>query len=294
VGQNLLTYFKNRQLPVESLSPRKEGWKNGLNEDTTVIINLVGKAHDHRKIAKENDYYYANVQLTKEIFKVFLESSAELLIHISSLAALEEYESSRPLTESDNCRPESWYGKSKREAEEWLIGQRLPMNKKLFIIRPPMIHGPGDKGNLRLLYKLICKGIPYPLASFDNKRSFIAIDNFTFLIKQMIDNQSKLSSGLYHVTDDEAISTNDIIEVIKEITGKRVSKLVFPRFLIHGLAKLGDIVPIPLNSKRLKKMTNNLLVSNDKIKSELGISKLPLTAREGISKTIEWFQNKSV
>src|SRR5690606_16164829 len=117
----------------------------------------------------------------------FLESDADLLIHISSLAAIEEFESATPLTESDECHPQSWYGQSKHTAEEWLFAQQLPENKKLIIVRPPMVHGPRDKGNLDLLYKLISKGIPYPLASFDNKRSFISIDNFSFFIEQIID-----------------------------------------------------------------------------------------------------------
>lgn len=256
-----------------------------------VFVNLIGKAHDHQGTATEEDYYYANVELAKQVYDAFIQSEAKCLIHVSSLAALEEFEAIIPLVESDNCNPVSWYGQSKRKAEEWLLNQEIPDGKKLIILRPPMVHGPGDKGNLGLLYRLVSKGIPYPLASFDNERSFISIDNFCYFIEQIIEDYDRLQSGIYHVADDESISTKEVIEVIKEVTGKRVFNVAAPQFIIKGIAKIGDVMPIPLNSKRLKKMTSNLLVSNAKIKAALGIDKLPLTAKEGLEKTIRSFKD---
>jgi nucleoside-diphosphate-sugar epimerase len=270
------------------ISTREIDWKKKINR-SNVIINLVGKAHDHNGKAKLEDYHYANVILVQDIFKEFLNSTATLFIHISSLAAVEEYESKKYLVENDCCNPKSYYGITKRDAEVWLLQQKLPENKKVIIIRPPMVHGPGDKGNLGLLYKLISKGIPYPLSSFKNKRSFISIYNFTFFIKEIISKQELLESGIYHISDDDPISTNEIIEIIKKITKKNMPNLALPKFLLIGLARIGDIVPIPLNSVRLKKLTSILLVSNSKIKSALGIQKLPLSAEEGLKITIKSF-----
>src|SRR5690606_10675057 len=121
VGQNLLKVLHEAQ----GVSLRSEGWQEKLSS-ASIIVNLVGKAHDHKGTATEQDYYYANFGLAKEIFQVFIESSASLLIHVSSLAAIEEFESSNPLIESDECHPGSWYGNSKRDAEEWLLAQALP------------------------------------------------------------------------------------------------------------------------------------------------------------------------
>lgn len=288
IGKNLIKNLVY-SYPILQLSLRKETWIDDL-KGADVFLNFIGKAHDHEKIASEQDYYYANVELTKQIFDAFISNNAKLLIHISSLAAIEEFASDLPLTEENSCHPISWYGKSKRVAEEWLLNQNIPEGKKLIIIRPPMVHGPGDKGNLGLLYKLISKGIPYPLASFNNKRSFISIDNFVYFIDQIIRNQNKLNSGIYNIADDESISTTAIINIIKEVTGKKVPNLSLPRFFVKIIAKIGDFLPIPLDTKRLKKMTSNLLVSNKKIKTALGIEKLPLTAREGFQKTIVSFK----
>lgn len=285
VGENLLRHIEFSK----GCSLRDKDWKSQI-DGFEILVNLVGKAHDHRGEASEQDYFFVNLELVKEIFHAFVCSNASILLHVSSIAALEEYSSNRPLTEEDICHPESWYGKSKREAEKWLLAQELPSNKKLIIIRPPMIHGPGDKGNLGLLYGLISRGLPYPLGSFDNYRSFISIENFCFFIIQMIEKRDRLHSGIFHVADNEFVSTNQIIEIIKQVTGKRVPNLSLPKFLVLGIARIGDFIPIILNSKRLKKMTSNLLVSNEKSKSSLNVTRLPLTAEEGLIKTIESFQ----
>ncbi|MGJ1433083.1 NAD-dependent epimerase/dehydratase family protein [Sphingobacterium spiritivorum] len=288
IGKHLI-----RSLPNSVGISLRDSDLGEVTENSVAFINLVGKAHDHKGTATEADYYHVNVDLAKDVFEAFKQSSAKLLIHISSLAALEEFESDILLSEQDICNPVSWYGKSKRAAEMWLLGQDLPDNKKLIILRPPMVHGPGDKGNLGLLYKLISKGIPYPLSAFNNKRSFISLENFCFFINQIIQNHDKLKSGIYHIADNQPISTKEIIEIIKKETGKKTIDLSLPKFLVNGIAKLGDVIPIPLNTKRLKKMTSNLLVSNQKIKTALGIEKLPLTATEGLVKTIRSFADKN-
>ncbi|KKX51723.1 NAD-dependent epimerase/dehydratase family protein [Sphingobacterium sp. IITKGP-BTPF85] len=148
------------------------------------IINLVGKAHDFTGLAKEEDFYYANFELAKKAFQIFLSSPASVFIHISSLAAIEEIEAPNPLSEFATYNSVTPYGKSKRAAEEWLLAQTLPFGKKLIILRPPMVHGEGDKGNLNQLFKLVNKGIPYPLTKFKNKRSFLSIEIFVSLLNR--------------------------------------------------------------------------------------------------------------
>lgn len=290
IGKNL-TQKLSKDFEVKNVSLRNENWRTQLS-DAEVLINLVGKAHDHKGTATESDFFHANLELTKQIFEAFKKNESKVLIHISSLAALEEIESNKALVETDNTNPQSFYGKSKREAEKWLVEQELPNDKKIIILRPPMVHGPGDKGNLGLLYKLISKGIPYPLAAFDNKRSFISIDNFSYFIEEIIKKHIDLDSGIFHIADDEAISTSSIIDIIKKIENKSVPNLSLPKALMKLLAKVGDVIPFPLNTIRLKKMTSDLIVSNQKIKTSLGIEKLPLTAEEGIIKTIKSFKNK--
>lgn len=287
LSKSLATSFDSK-----FVSMRDFGWMNE-NFSPNCIINLVGKAHDFTGVAKEEDFYYANFELAKKAFQIFLSSSASLFIHISSLAAIEEVESRNPLSEFASYNSVTPYGKSKRAAEEWLLQQTLPADKKMIILRPPMVHGEGDKGNLNQLYKLVNRGIPYPLTQFKNKRSFLSIENFCFFIEQILFKKDKMETGIYHLADDETLSSNEIVKVIKEETGFNTPCLPVPKSLIRWISKVGDRTSLPLNTWRLKKLTSNLVVSNKKIKVALSIQRLPRTAKEGLRETIRSFQRES-
>ena len=104
------------------------------------------------------------------------------------------------LDESVIPSPVTAYGKSKLAAEKYLLSQKPSKGKRVYILRPCMIHGPGNKGNLNLLYNFVKKGIPYPFGSFENKRSFVSIDNLCFVIKELIENKN-ITSGVYNISD---------------------------------------------------------------------------------------------
>lgn len=285
LGANLQAQLSN-VLPVNI---REKNWKNDVQYDASIFINCIGKAHDHKGKATYEEFYTANVEIVKDIYSEFLKSDAELLIHISSIAAVEENERIDILTEESVCRPQSFYGRSKQAAEKFLLEQNLPLGKKIVILRPTMIHGEGDKGNLILLYKIVSSGIPYPLGAFHNSRSFIGVDNLIFVINEIIHQKKSVSSGIYNICDDQPLSTRRIIDIISEITKKKYTIWALPKKSITVLAIIGDKMSLPINSKRLGKMTSNLLVSNKKIKNELGIAKLPFSAEDGMRKTIASF-----
>ncbi|GAA0884186.1 hypothetical protein GCM10009120_27840 [Sphingobacterium siyangense subsp. cladoniae] len=251
------------------------------------MINLVGKAHDFTGKATEEDFFFANFELAKKAFNLFISSQAKLFIHISSLAAIEEVESAKSLSENATYNSVSPYGRSKQAAEEWLLKQQLPADKKLIILRPPMVHGAGDKGNLKQLYSIVSKGIPYPLVRFKNKRSFLSVDNFCFFIEQILLQNEKINSGIYHLSDDETLSSNEIVNIMKQETGLKIPCFPLPKRIVCFLSKIGDHSrAFPLNTWRLKKLTSNLVVSNKKIKVALAIERLPKTAKEGLRDTI--------
>lgn len=171
-------------------------------------------------------------------------------------------------------------------AEEYIQNQPLPVGKSFYILRPCMIHGPGNKGNLNLLYQFVKKGIPYPLAAFQNKRSFLSVKNLCFVIKSLL--KKDIPSGIYNIADDEALSTNEVVEILSESMGTKVRLWKLSSSFIRFIAKIGDKIKLPLNSERLDKLTENYVVSNAKIKQALGI-KLPLSAKEGLIKTANSF-----
>ena len=152
-----------------------------------------------------------------------------------------------------------------------------------------MIHGPGNKGNLNLLYKVVSKGIPWPLGSFDNKRSFCSIDNLMFIIKELIE-RDDISSGVYNVSDDLPLSTNDVISILAESQNRNAKIWKVSKDLIRSLAKLGDVLRLWLTTERLQKLTESYVVSNQKIKSVTG-KPLPVSAKNGLLKTFNSFHN---
>lgn len=289
VGKNLSDYLKKDYL-TESLSLRQKSITAEMMYEGNVIIHLAGKAHDTKNVSDSSEYFKVNTELTKELFNVFLKSEIEDFIYFSSVKAVAD-EVSEVLYENLLGNPKTPYGQSKLQAEEYILAKKIPQGKRVFIIRPCMIHGPGNKGNLNLLYNVVKKRIPYPLAAFQNERSFLGIDNLNFLVKEILQNK-EIPSGVYNFADDELLSTNELVEIISSVSNQKKLSLAIPKSIINSIARIGDIIKLPINSETIQKLTENYRVSNQKIKTAIGIEKLPNTAQQGLEKTIKSFMNK--
>ena len=171
------------------------------------------------------------------------------------------------------------------------VDDKVQGEKQVYIMRPCMIHGPGNKGNLNLLYGVVSKGIPWPLGAFENRRSFTSIGNLQEVIKGLLTKDAP--SGIYHMGDDEALSTNELIEVICSALGKKAHIWRIPRGLMNGFAKVGDVLHLPLNTQRMQKLTENYVVSNAKIKAALGMKEMSVRTKDGLRETIKSFVHGS-
>lgn len=260
------------------------------------IIHLAGKAHDTKNQSVAQTYFDINTGLTQKIFDFFLESTAKKFIFFSSVKAAADSVVGDVLREDVIPTPIGPYGESKIAAENYILENLKNKNDKLklhddrkqvYILRPCMIHGPGNKGNLNLLYNVVKKGIPWPLGNFENKRSFTSIDNLCYVIEGLL--TKNVASGIYHIGDDEALSTNELICLMCEAMGKKAHIWRMNRKMMEGCAGLGTLLHLPLNTERLRKLTENYVVSNEKIKAALGIERMPVRAAEGIMKTIRSF-----
>jgi nucleoside-diphosphate-sugar epimerase len=258
VGKNLISFFGNNF----SITRYLRNSELVINEEA--IIHLAGKAHDLKNTSTSDEYYQVNTELTKTVFDAFLDSDAKVFITLSSVKAIAD-EVDGALTEEQTSNPITHYGKSKLLAEQYILSKEIPKGKRVYILRPCMIQGPGNKGNLNLLYKLVSKGIPWPLGAFDNKRSFCSIDNLMFIIKELTEREVT-PSGVYNVSDDQALSTHDVISILAESQNKKAKIWKVSKGIIQSLAKLGDLIHLPLTTERLKKLTESYVVSNQKIK----------------------------
>lgn len=303
VGSNLVKALMKEHTiyGLDIVSPNKEGvrytfaWdfldKEGEIPDVDAIIHLAGKAHDTKNQSAADVYFKVNTELTKKIYDYYLKSKAKKFIFFSSVKAAADRVEGEYVDENVVPSPKGPYGESKIAAEEYIRekeDERIKAGKETYILRPCMIHGPGNKGNLNLLYGVVKKGIPWPLGAFENKRTFTSIGNLCFIIKGLL--TKDVESGIYNINDDEAVSTNELIEIICESLGRKAHIWKLPKGVMNGAAKIGDALHLPLNTERLGKLTENYISSNAKIKKELGVEKLPVSAREGLKVTLESFK----
>jgi nucleoside-diphosphate-sugar epimerase len=294
VGANLKTYLKKKSL-IKGVSRKSNNeaaiisYANlnvkELNSSSS-FIHLAGKAHDLKKISEDSAYFEVNTDLTKKLFDKFLQSDCEVFIYMSSVKAAADVVEGE-LTEEVIPNPVTVYGKSKLAAENYMLSKEIPATKRVYILRPCMIHGPNNKGNLNLLYNFVSKGIPYPFGFYENKRSFVSVENLCFIINELLENK-RIPSGIYNIADDASISTTHLVKIIADTIGRPAKILNIPKVLVNIIAKIGDLLPLPINSERVQKLTENYEVSNSKIKKAIQ-KDLPLTTEKGIQQTIASF-----
>ena len=302
VGSNLVKALSKEHIiyGLDIISPLKEGikftygWDNlddGQILDVDAIIHLAGKAHDTKNQADAEAYFKVNRDLTIRIFDFFCAhpNIKKFVFFSSAKSAADKVDG--VLTEDVVPSPVGPYGESKIAAERYILSKMEDVRSKskdVYIFRPCMIHGPGNKGNLNLLYGVVKKGIPWPLGAFENRRTFTSIENICFAVNGVL--TKDVPSGIYNMGDDEALSTNELIEEICKSLGKKAHIWRLPKGLMNVVAKLGSILHLPLNPERLRKLTENYVSSNAKIKKALGVEKMPVDAREGLKVALESFK----
>lgn len=291
VGNNLVEYFHQRGIsiyghsrrldairsevkPIDSISAEQLD-QNGITD----VIHLAGIAHDLSNSYKPEDYYRVNYEGTQKTVDAFLASKATRFIFVSSIKAACDVASVQ-VDESVVASPQTDYGKSKRMAEEYILSLNWPTDKGFYILRPCMMHGPGNKGNLNVLCRFAKAGLPFPFGSFHNRRSFHSIENFNFVIEKIL--SGKIPSGLYHLSDDGYLSTSQLYELICKTLNRRPRVWnINPKWINAIFAFIG-------RKKMVTKLTEDMMVSNAKIRNAIGES-FPVSLEEGLTKTIESF-----
>ncbi|MBM4165256.1 MAG: NAD-dependent epimerase/dehydratase family protein [Lentisphaerae bacterium] len=258
-------------------------------DEVDAVVHLAGKAHDTRRTADPQSYFDINAGLTEKIVRRIVDAAPPRPIRFILFSSVKACADAVDgvLTEDSAPAPQTPYGKSKLEAERIVreAAAAHPLALCGVILRPCMIHGPGNKGNLNLLYTLVQKGAPWPLGGFDNRRSFASIENVCAVVEGLLAGIG--ASGIYQVADDETLSTNELISLMAETLGQSARIWRVPAGWIRLAARVGDVLRLPLNSERLRKLTESYVVSNLKIKSALGWKTMPVSARAAMKLTLK-------
>lgn len=268
--------------PIQLDVTEPEGWEMALS-GVDAVVHLAARTHVVHERESDSAALYAatNVEGTRRVLSACRQSGVRQLIYLSSIKAVGEG-AGGPSTEESACRPEDPYGFSKREAEKILEDPHDSQGICVKILRPPLVYGPGVRGNfLRLLWAAYHRA-PLPIASIKNARSMIYVGNLVRLIHELLENPTA-PSRTYHVADPgEPLSTPALMKRLSALMGKRSLLLPCPVPVLKSA--------LSLVSRRddARRLCNSLVVDASRIERELDW-KAPFSMSEALEETAAWY-----
>jgi UDP-glucose 4-epimerase len=274
VGRRFIDYNKDRYdiLPL-SLRDRKISDIDLSGVD--VILHLAGKAHQMHPVADQL-YYEVNYGLTKELAESAKAQNVPHFIYMSSTKVYGEY-MKEVIDEKSPCNPTDAYGKSKYQSEELLRFLSTELFK-VAVVRPPLVYGPGVKGNMLRLLELAAKNYPLPFGNSRNLRSMVYIDNLVELINNII---YKRANGIFLAGDSKPLPTDQLISLIRKNMGKKEDLVTIPA-IFRGLLK---IVRPAMHTR----LFGSFVVNNSATNKTLGFVP-PFSSEQGISEMVKWYK----
>jgi nucleoside-diphosphate-sugar epimerase len=247
-----------------------------------VVIHLAGRAHLRNGPSGMSlrEFRRVNVDGTRRLAEAAARAGGERVVYVSSIKVNGEATEERPFTEADPPVPQDPYAVSKWEAEVLLrdLSERTGMG--VVMVRPPLVYGPGVKGNLLTLMRHIDKGVPLPLGNIDNSRSLIALDNLVDALI-LVSSVSAAVGETYLVSDERTVSTGELGRCIAHAMGKKVRLIGIPRSLARALTGL-----FPPSMPLVQRLTGSLVVDSSKIRRALGWAPRQ-TFTEGIDSMVQ-------
>jgi nucleoside-diphosphate-sugar epimerase len=243
-GQRVLAISRYQPTPAANiewkLAPElddRTDWMPLLS-DCDAVVHLAGVAH--RRMTDRNAYaaelQRVNVDATVRLYTAACKCSISRFVFLSSLAAVTSRSIGAVNGSTLPC-PTNPYGRSKLAAEDALCGLEKQGGIPLTVLRPPMIYGGGNPGNMERLLRLIGLGVPLPLGGIRNRRSFLYVGNLCDVIHCCL-LASEPVAGTYLISDNRDLSTSELIELIAEASGRCARLWPFPSSLCRLVAQL--------------------------------------------------------
>lgn len=256
-------------------------WSDALTEVDTVV-HLAARVHVMRETASEplKEFRKTNIEGTARLAQQAAAAGVKRFVFMSTIGVNGDSTASKPYTEEDDPAPHNMYSVSKREAEDRLAGIGAETGMEIVMVRAPLVYGPGNPGNFRSLLRIVSKGIPLPLASVGNRKSFIYVGN---LVDALVTCASHPAArGIYLVSDGEDVSTPELIRRVAAALGRPARLFPFPPSMMQLFGKLTG------KSDAVERLVSSLTIDSSKIRRELEW-KPPYTMEQGLKETGEWF-----
>ena len=261
-------------------------WRTAL-EGVSGVVHLAARTHVLRETATDPlaAYRKINVSGTERLARSAAAGGIRRLVIVSSVKVSGERTEERPFTEDGAPRPEDAYGVSKWEAEQALFRIAAETGLEVVVLRPPLVYGPGVKGNFLRLMNLVARGVPLPLGAVDNRRSLIYTGNLAGAIVKALD-APQAAGRTYLVSDGEDVSTPDLVRGLARALG------VKPRLLSLPLSALDLGARLAGRRAEFVRLTSSLQVDSSRIQRELGW-RPPFTLAQGLELTAKWYHARS-
>lgn len=214
-----------------------------------------------------DDVEKVNFEATIALAQQALERGVKRFVFLSSIKANgEQTDELEKFSEKQNSIPVDFYGHSKYKAEQGLLDLAKNSDMEVVIIRPPLVYGPGVKANFASLVNLVKTSLPLPLGAINNKRSMVAIDNLVDFIALSSDRKRsvKAANQIFVITDDEDVSTTQLLQKIAKAYGKKQWLIPIPVSWMKFMAKLIG------KSEMTDRLFGNLQIDCSKAKNLLG------------------------
>ncbi|MBC8269444.1 MAG: SDR family oxidoreductase [Rhodospirillaceae bacterium] len=269
---------------VGELGPETD-WSAAL-EDIEAVIHLAARVHVMNETATDPvaENRRINTEGTVRLARQAAVSGVKHFIFLSTIKVNGEATGDMPFHAADRPAPQDPYAIAKLEAEQALLGITDKSAMRADIIRPPLVYGPGVRGNFASLLGLCAKGLPLPLSSIDNRRSLIYVGNLVSLVGHILDHP-KADGGIYLVRDGEDVSTPELIKRVSAALGITPRIFPFPQFLLAIAGALGG------KSAAVSRLIESLVADDSLTRSDLDWTP-PFSMVQGLQETADWFKNK--
>jgi UDP-glucose 4-epimerase len=269
---------------VQPICLRGDKWKEALaRQKPTSIVHFAGLAQDW---GSDETVQKVNVGGTKALAEEAVRCGVKRFVFLSSIQVVAEKPAKdESVNTNTSATPQGAYGRSKLEAEQLLRTLSMESQMEVVIIRPPLVYGPGVKANFRNLLQLADKGIPLPIGALKhNRRSFVGVSNLIDLILLCLEHPAA-ANQTFHVSDDDDISTAELLRRMGKALGKPVRNLPIPQAALKtGLRLVGK-------GDWVDKLFGDLKVDISETKRMLGW-KPKVTMGEELERTAKWWRER--
>jgi nucleoside-diphosphate-sugar epimerase len=277
VGRYFLEHYRDKY-EIKTLNLRDDAWKKENLAGYDAVVHLAGKAHEMQAI-DERIYYDVNLNLTRQLFEKAAAEGVTQFIFISTTKVYGD-RITGVLSEQSPYGAEDAYGKSKQQAEEYLLEQKSG-SVTVSIVRPPLVYGPGVKGNMISLLKLCAKKWPLPFGNTGNRRSMVYVGNLAALISTVIE---KRAAGVFVAGDAAPMSTHELVAHIRKAMGRKPGLVTIPGFMRSLIKKIR-----PAMHTRL---FGSFEVNNSQTRQFLSFT-APYSTEEGVGQMVKWYLSES-